>query len=149
MIVDLRGNPGGDFFGAAAMARRLPAVTGGAPVAALVDKFTFSAALVTAALLKVHAGARLVGEEMGDGARFWAEGGTEDLPVSGLAIRYSDGWHDWQDGRADPLLTPAEIAAEMVAAGSLGPDIEAAAAGADLAAGRDPALAAALALVRG
>jgi hypothetical protein len=148
-VVDLRGNPGGDFFGAAAFATSLRGrLSGRRAVAALVDKFTFSAALVTAALLKVHAGARLVGEEMGDAASFWAEGGTTVLPASGLAIRHSDGWHDWQTGRPDPLTTPPEIAAHMVAAGPLLPDIAAAPTGADLAAGRDPALAAALDAVR-
>lgn len=148
MVVDLRGNPGGDFFGAAAFAHRLPEVAPGAALAVLVDKFTFSAALVTAALLKVHAGGRLVGEEMGDTERFHAEGGTETLPQSGLAIRHSDGWHDWAEGRADPVLTPPIIAGEMVAAGSLLPDVTAAPTGRDLASGHDPALAAALALIR-
>src|SRR5690606_35906550 len=101
-IVDLRGNPGGNCFGAARFARRLPQVLPGARVAALVDRWTFSAALVTAALLKHHAGARLVGEEMGDAAAFWAEGGIEEMPLSGLSIRHSDGWHDWSTGRPDP-----------------------------------------------
>lgn len=105
--------------------------------AVLVDKFTFSAALVTAALLKVYAGGQLVGEEMGDNARFHAEGGQETLSWSGLTIRYSDGWHDWEDGRADPLLTPPEIAREMVAAGSPHPDLPIATTGRDVAAGRD------------
>ncbi|CUH20997.1 hypothetical protein JSE7799_00538 [Jannaschia seosinensis] len=148
LVVDLRGNPGGNFFGAAAFARDLPEVAPGAALAVLVDKFTFSAALVAAALLKFHAGGRLVGEEMGDTAAFHAEGGTALLPQSGLLIRYSDGWHDWAEGKADPVLTPPEIAREMVPAGSLTPDIVAAPTGADLAAGHDTALAAALAMVR-
>lgn len=149
LIVDLRGNPGGDFFGAAEFARRLPEVMPGAAIAVLVDKFTFSAALVTAALLKVHAGARLVGEEMGDAPRFHAEGGLEMLPRSGLAIRHSDGWHDWAEGRADPVLTPKPIAREMVAAGSLLPDLPVAVTGGDLVSGRDAALDAARRLVSG
>jgi len=147
LVVDLRGNPGGNFFGAAAFARRLPEVAPGAALAVLVDRFTFSAALVTAALLKVHAGGRLVGEEMGDNARFHAEGGQDVLPWSGLTIRYSDGWHDWEGGRADPLLTPPGIAREMVAAGSLRPELPIATTGRDVAAGRDPVLAAALVLI--
>ncbi|MGQ0563990.1 MAG: S41 family peptidase [Gemmobacter sp.] len=149
LVIDLRGNPGGDFFGAAAFARGLPVVAPGAALAVLVDKFTFSAALVTAALLKFHARGRLVGEEMGDAAAFHAEGGTEVLPRSGLSIRYSDGWHDWDTGNAHPVLTPPEIAREMVAAGSLIPEIAAQPTGADFLAGRDVALDAALALVRG
>jgi hypothetical protein len=143
LLVDLRGNPGGDFFAAADFVRSLSGRPG--PVAALVDRWTFSAAIVTAALLKVHAGARLVGEEMSEGPCFWAEGGWTSLPASGLAIRHSDGWHDWRTGRADPVHTPPAIAAAMVAAGSLLPDVEVSPTSADLAAGRDPALAAALA----
>ncbi len=148
VAIDLRGNPGGDFTGAVAFARRLAAVLRPpARVAVLVDKYTFSAALVTAALLKVHTGARLVGEEMGDAPRFWAEGGSERLPGSGLVIRHSDGWHDWQTGRPDPTRTPADIAAEMVAAGVLLPDIPVPLRSRDLAAGHDPVLAAARRLV--
>jgi hypothetical protein len=148
LVVDLRGNPGGDFFGAATFARDLPEIAPGAALAVLVDKFTFSAALVAAALLKFHAGGVLVGEEMGDAAAFHAEGGTEVLPHSGLSIRYSDGWHDWAEGKADPVLTPPEISREMVPAGLLMPDMVATPTGADLAAGRDTTLAAALAMVR-
>lgn len=147
LVIDLRGNPGGSFLGAAAFARDLPRVAPHCRLAVLLDKFTFSAAIVTAALLKVHAGARLVGEEPGDAAAFHAEGGTEVLPQSGLAIRHSDGWHDWGTGRADPVLTPPAIAEWMVAAGSLQPDVAASPSGADVAAGRDPALNAARALV--
>lgn len=148
LVVDLRGNPGGDFFGAASFARDLPEVAPRAALAVLVDKFTFSAALVVAALLKFHAGGRLVGEEMGDAAAFHAEGGTEILPQSGLSIRYSDGWHDWAEGKADPVLTPPEISREMVPAGLLTPEIIATPTGADLAAGHDTTLAAALAMVQ-
>jgi hypothetical protein len=147
LVIDLRGNPGGSFLGAAGFSRTLPRVAPGCRVAVLVDKFTFSAAIVTAALLKVHARASLVGEEAGDSAAFHAEGGTEVLPQSGLTIRYADGWHDWAAGRADPVLTPPVIADWMVAAGSLMPDLIAAPDGADVAAGRDVALAAAHALV--
>ncbi len=140
IIMDLRGNPGGSFFGALGFAKSLPVVAAKATVAVLIDKFTFSAGIVTAALLKVHAGARLVGEEMGDSEQFYAEGTTEELSHSGLDIRYSDGWHDWFHGRADPALTPASIADELVAAGSLLPDISMGLSAADLQLGRDPAL---------
>ena len=147
VIVDLRGNPGGSFFGALRFARELPRAAPHAAVAILVDRFTFSAALVTAALLKAHARGRIVGEEMGDAASFFAEGGTETLPLSGLDIRHSDGWHDWAEGRADPLLTPPVIAAEMIAAGSLLPEVGVGPTSRDLAEGRDPALEKVIALL--
>jgi hypothetical protein len=144
VVVDLRGNPGGDFFGALDFARRLPIAAPTSPVTVLVDKYTFSAALVTAALLKIHAGARIAGEEMGDVGRFYAEGGTMRLQESGMLLRYSDGWHDWETGTPDPLSTPPEIAAVMVPGGSLRPDLPVPLSSHDLAACYDRVLEAAL-----
>ena len=83
----------------------------------------------------------------GDAARFFAEGGTDPLAQSGLKVRYSTGFHDWQDGRADPQLTPPEIAVHMVAAGTLMPDIAASPASHDFRTGHDPALQAARRLI--
>lgn len=123
LLIDLRGNTGGDFL------RTMPlidAVSGGADrrrVAVLVDKFTFSAAIVFVVLLKHRLGARLtlIGEEMGDSLTFFAEGGTIELPCSGAAVRYSTAFHDWAGGRAD-ATTPSEIAQELVAVGTLALD---------------------------
>ena len=120
LILDLRGNTGGDFL------RTMPlidALSKGAPhrvVALLVDKFTFSAAIVFVAILKHRLGKRLtlIGEEMGDGLTFFAEGGTLDLPASGAAVRYSSAFHDWAGGQTDET-TPPEIAEKLLAAGSL------------------------------
>ncbi len=149
VLVDLRGNPGGDFLTTVDFVSRIDEMhaADGAFVV-LVDKFTFSAAIVVAALLKHHArSCRIVGEEMGDAARFFAEGGTDVLAQSGLKVRHSTGYHDWQDGRADTQLTPPDIAAHMVAAGSLVPDIIAAPTSHDFRAGHDPALQAARRLI--
>lgn len=123
LLIDLRGNTGGDFL------RTMPlidAVSEGAPhrrVGLLVDKFTFSAAIVFAAILKHRLGERLavIGEDMGDGLTFFAEGGTLELLSSGAAVRYSTAFHDWAGGRTDET-TPAEIADRMVPAGTLKPD---------------------------
>ena len=123
LLIDLRGNTGGDFL------RTMPlidAVSGGAPhrrVGVLVDKFTFSAAIVFAAILKHRLRERLVliGENMGDGLTFFAEGGTIELSSSGAAVRYSTAFHDWAGGRTDET-TPAEIASCIVPAGALEPD---------------------------
>jgi hypothetical protein len=86
----------------------------------LIDKFTFSAAIVFTAILKHRLGERLVliGEEMGDGLTFFAEGGTIDLSSSGAAVRYSTAFHDWAGGRTDET-TPAEIAERIVPTGTL------------------------------
>lgn len=118
VLVDLRGNAGGDFT------HVLPLIDGmrrgwqGARCAVLVDRFTFSAAIVAAALLHHHLGARLFGEEMGDGLQFWAEGGTCDLPQTGAQIRWSSAWHDWETGHPD-ATTPPSISKHMVAVGQL------------------------------
>ncbi len=120
LLVDVRGNTGGNFL------RTMPlidAISEGAEdrkVGVLVDKFTFSAAVVFVAILKHRLGPRLklVGEEMGDGLTFFAEGGTIDLPSSGAVVRYSTAFHDWAGGRIDET-TPSEIAKEMVPAGTL------------------------------
>ena len=120
LLIDVRGNTGGDFL------RTLPlidAILNGAKdrrVGVLVDKFTFSAAIVFVAILKHRLGARLklIGEEMGDGLTFFAEGGTIDLSTGGAVVRYSSALHDWTGGRTD-ATTPSEIAERIVAVGTL------------------------------
>lgn len=120
LIVDLRGNTGGDFLLTLPLIEAIAQGGEDRKVAVLVDKFTFSAAIVFVAILKHRLGARLalVGEEMGDGLTFFAEGGTIDLSSSGAAVRYSTAYHDWAAGRIDET-TPAEIAERIVAAGTL------------------------------
>jgi hypothetical protein len=120
LLLDVRGNSGGDFL------RTMPlidAILAGAKerrVGVLVDKFTFSAAIVFVAILKHRLGARLMlfGEEMGDGLTFFAEGGTIDLSTGGAVVRYSSALHDWAGGRIDDT-TPSEIAKQIVPVGTL------------------------------
>ena len=120
LLVDVRGNTGGNFFRAMPLIDAISQGAGERRVGVLVDKFTFSAAIVFVAILKHRLGARLVliGEEMGDGLTFFAEGGTLDLPASGAAVRYSSAFHDWAAGRIDET-TPPEIAERIVPVGSL------------------------------
>lgn len=120
LLVDVRGNTGGNFLLTMPL---IDAISEGAEdrrVGVIVDKFTFSAAIVFVALLKHRLGARLelVGEEMGDRLTFFAEGGTIDLPSSGAVVRYSSAFHDWAGGHIDET-TPSEIAEEVVPAGTL------------------------------
>lgn len=144
VILDLRGNPGGNFNRARPLLERLGHRPGPLPV--LTDRYTFSAAIVTAAILSAARPDAVVriGEEMGDHPRFWAEGGTLPLPATGALLRWSDAWHDWQTGQPG-LTTPPDIARQMVAAGDLLPHRPVAITAPDLRAGRDPVLAAALA----
>jgi hypothetical protein len=120
LLIDLRGNTGGDFLLTLPLIEAIAAGAEDRKVAVLVDKFTFSAAIVFVAILKHRLKARLtlVGDEMGDGLTFYAEGGTVDLSFSGAVVRYSTAFHDWAGGRIDET-TPAEIAERIVAAGTL------------------------------
>ncbi|NNE79513.1 MAG: hypothetical protein HKN18_04490 [Silicimonas sp.] len=139
IVIDLRGNPGGDFLAHLGILDRIAEKDASARVTVLVDRFTFSAAVVFAALCRHRFAARIVGEDMGDAGQFHAEGGTEKLPDTGSLVRWSDGYHDWTHG-VPSAETPPEIAAEMVACGALDPDIKAVTTPEDLSLGRDPAL---------
>ena len=118
ILFDLRGNTGGDFT------RVLPLITAlqkqwrGTRCAVCVDRFTFSAAIVAAVLMQDRLGARLFGEAMGDGLRFWAEGDTVIMPQTRAHLRWSSAWHDWETGTPD-ATTPPEIAQYMCATGPL------------------------------
>ncbi|WP_298356722.1 peptidase S41 [uncultured Litoreibacter sp.] len=120
LVIDVRGNTGGDFLATMPL---IDAITESARTngcAVLVDKFTFSAAIVFVAILRYRLKRKLliIGEDMGDGLRFFAEGGLIELPASGASIRYSTALHDWENGLADQT-TPPEIARQIVAAGKL------------------------------
>lgn len=120
LIIDLRGNPGGNFFNAMGLINAVKAQWRGNKCAVLVDKFTFSAAIVCAALFVHHLGNRcsVMGETMGDALEFHAEGDTLILSDSGASLRYSTQRHDWHTGRVDPSLS-ADIAAVQVGVGPL------------------------------
>ncbi len=119
LLIDIRGNTGGDFLQTMPLIDAITENTG-RQVVVLVDKFTFSAAIVFVAILKHRLGRRLklIGEEMGDALMFFAEGGLLDLPASGAVVRYSSAFHDWENGTSDET-TPAEIAQLVVPAGAL------------------------------
>jgi hypothetical protein len=120
LVIDLRGNTGGDFLTTLPLINAISTARKLRDCVVLVDKFTFSAAIVFVALLKHRLGERLtvVGEEMGDGLRFFAEGGTITLPQSKAALRYSTAFHDWETGIA-ASTTPPEIIEQLVAAGPI------------------------------
>ncbi|MFD0909528.1 peptidase S41 [Ruegeria arenilitoris] len=124
LLIDVRGNTGGDFLLTMPLIDAI-AQSASQRVVVLVDKFTFSAAIVFVAILKHRLNDRLklIGEEMGDGLTFFAEGGLLDLPASGAVVRYSTAFHDWKTGTSDET-TPPEIARQIVPAGELNLDRE-------------------------
>lgn len=141
VIFDCRGNTGGDFTRTVPLLELLRDRWRGEKAVMLVDKFTFSAAIVMAVLAKHYLGDRicLMGEEMGDGLRFFAEGSSVELPCYGGQLRYSDGYHDWQCGFAHPSITN-DIKRHLVGIGQLSIEHAIQPTGADLVAGRDPVL---------
>jgi hypothetical protein len=150
-IVDLRLNTGGDFSNTVLFTQVLPRlIPPDGKIFVLIGPNTFSAALTTAAWLKANGGERsvLVGEHMGDSDQFWAEGQSMTLPNSKLAIRASNGYHDWGRGchDRDKCFWLAYVFA--VKGLSLEPQIPVTTSFADYAAGRDPVLEAALALAK-
>jgi len=124
LLIDVRGNTGGDFLQTMPLIDAISQRATG-QVVVIVDKFTFSAAIVFVAILKHRLGNRLklIGEEMGDGLTFFAEGGLLKLPTSGAVVRYSSAFHDWENGTSDET-TPSEIARQIIPAGSLDLDCE-------------------------
>lgn len=152
VIVDLRYNWGGNFGNTIAFAQALPRLLPpGGHDYVLVSANTFSAAIVTAAMLKEAGGGKVVllGAPMGDEAGFWAEGLPVSLPHSRLGLRPAPQFEDWGRGChdmkrcfwPDVIWGPASPI-------SLRPDEDISPTFADYAAGRDPVLGRALALSR-
>ena len=75
LLIDIRGNTGGDFLKTTPLINAI-SENASRHVAVLVDKFTFSAAIVFVAILKHRLGSRLklFGEEMGDASKFFCRG---------------------------------------------------------------------------
>jgi hypothetical protein len=144
VIVDLRYNWGGNFGNTIAFAQALPKLLPpGGHDYVLVSANTFSAAIVTAAMLKEGGGSKveLLGTPMGDDARFFAEGRPIPLPNSHLDLRPASQLEDWGRGChsmkrcfwADVIWGPKSPI-------SLRPDEEVSPTFAEYAAGRDPVL---------
>ncbi|MGN6514915.1 MAG: hypothetical protein ACTHLR_03635 [Rhizomicrobium sp.] len=98
LIVDLRGNGGGDYTNAWHFAHALPElIAPGGHIYLLTDPDTFSAAITTTAFIKQAGGSKvvIVGEPVGDRLAFYAEGGTAVLPNSRFSLGYETGKHDY------------------------------------------------------
>lgn len=147
VVVDLRLNNGGDFTYALVFAQALPRlICGEQHIVVLVGSGTFSAALMTAALLKQHGAHRvsLVGQPMGDSNPFWAEGSPTRLPFSQVTLLAATQMHDWEHGCTDGDRRYWVNGAFGGVACSLLPTITAPLTFADYATGRDRALEVAL-----
>jgi hypothetical protein len=152
VIVDLRFNGGGNFLNTILFAQALPKLLPpGGHVYVLVSGSTFSAAIVTAAMLKEVGGSKVVllGTPMGDDDGFWAEGQPVPLPHSRLELRPGAQFEDWGHGCHDMkrCFWPDVIWGPKLPI-SLQPDEEIGPTFAEYAAGWDPVLERALALSR-
>ena len=104
VIVDLRFDTGGDYPNLFDAIRELPShLAPNGKVVVITDNTTFSAAIITAALIKHFAGSRatIVGDRPRDRLVFWAEGNQVTLPNSKIDIPLSTGMHDWAHGCRD------------------------------------------------
>lgn len=149
-VVDLRMNNGGDFFKTILFSQALPRLLpNDGRVVVLVGRATFSAGIVTAAMLKGAGGDKvtIIGETMGDNGRFWAEGKKVELPNSKITIRYGAQFQDYENGCYDI----SECYWATVAFGprgiSLDPDMVINPTFDHYAAGEDPVLKAAIEIV--
>lgn len=143
VIVDLRLNLGGDFFNTITFAQALPKlVPRDGRVFVLVGPSTFSAALVTAAMLKEYGGDQVIlaGEPMGDHSTFWSEGRSTELPNSGIFVTPAKWMWDWSEGCQDSARcywADSVFGSKNV---SLEPQLRATTTFADYSHGHDPVL---------
>ncbi|MEM1402915.1 MAG: hypothetical protein AAGG55_06250 [Pseudomonadota bacterium] len=102
LVVDFRLHDGGDYTKSMDFSEAAPGlVKDDGAIYIVTGPNTFSAAIVTVAMLKYYSGDRamIVGERLGDREQFWAERGTRfELPNSGYYIGYATGYHDWEKG---------------------------------------------------
>jgi hypothetical protein len=98
VIVDLRGDGGGDYTNTWHFAHALPRLLApGGHIFILTDSRTFSAAITTAAFIKDAGGERvtIIGEPIGDRLSFYSEGGKACLPNLKVCVFYQTGKHDY------------------------------------------------------
>ncbi len=101
VIIDLRFNPGGNGEKTVPFTKDLPAaLPADGRIFIVTSGNTLSAGIITAARLKYFGGARtaIVGERIGDGETFWAEGRPFVLPNSKLLLKNTAAYHDWAHG---------------------------------------------------
>jgi hypothetical protein len=104
VIVDLRGDGGGDYTNAWHFAHALPRlVAPNGHIYILTDSLTFSAAITTAAFIKDAGDDRvsIIGEPVGDRLSFFSEGGKACLPNLKVCLFYQTGKHDYAEACND------------------------------------------------
>lgn len=144
LIIDLRGNGGGNYILSWPFTQQLREAVGQARVYALIDEGTFSAAIVTLAWLRHDAGARIIGCGPGDAERFYAEPVGLELASANTRVFLATQSHDWAQARHDFATCVWLNLLYAVPAGSLRPDVQVQRTWAEYTRGCDAALHAAL-----
>ena len=127
LVVDFRLHDGGDYTKSMAFSKAAPKkVKEDGAIYIITGPNTFSAAIVTTAMLKYYSGERglIIGEQMGDREAFWAERGSSfRLPNTGYYVNYATGYHDWEKGcKGEPYCYTMNEMYE-VPAGDLSPAV--------------------------
>jgi hypothetical protein len=135
VVVDLRFNTGGNGSLTPALVKAVDRALATTPLYVIVSRSTFSAGIVAAAQLREARKVKIVGEPVGDGLDFWAEGGNIILPYSGLYVHFANGAHS-----LSPKPCPTRDYCDDLSVASLAPDIAAPLDWASYRAGRDPAM---------
>lgn len=102
VVIDLRFYTGGDYTYANKLATKPPKIINqDKNIYLITSNKTYSAAIVTAARVKYYAKNRIVivGEEVGDRLKFWAESKACELPNSGINAYNPRKEHDWKDNK--------------------------------------------------
>jgi hypothetical protein len=104
IIVDLRGDTGGDYTNAWHFSHALPGLlTPGGHIYILTDSHTFSAAITMVAFTKQAGGnaVTIIGEPVGDRLSFFSEGTNACLPNLKICVNYQAGKHDYAHACTD------------------------------------------------
>lgn len=144
LIVDLRGNGGGNYILSWPFTQQLREAAGNARIYALIDEGTFSAAIVMLAWLRYDAGARIIGHGPGDTEQFFAEPLSLELKTVKARVFLATQSHDWATGRHDFRTCFWLNLLYAVPAGSLRPEVDVQRTWAEVMRGEDAALQVAL-----
>lgn len=112
LIIDFRGNGGGNFFEGLVLAQMLVTVDGlewRDGVYALIGKKTFSAGVSNAAQFKQILNAQWVGEPTGGNPYGYQDADRFELPHAGVTIQYSKRLFSMQDQSTEGLIPDVRI----------------------------------------
>jgi hypothetical protein len=113
LVVDLRGNGGGDYFeGLKYLVEpigKLGDLNRRGHLFVLIGPFTFSAAMANAAHFRQKTAAVLVGETIGEKPNSYQEPEEVALPNSHLALRYSTRYYEFLPGSDNAIHPDQEI----------------------------------------